>query len=264
MGILDNIAQDLGLTKKSSDNSYIGIGGFIAECRINDSITRTSYVPEYVVEDGSILNDHIVNAPLSIQIDGEIADIYIQPSPIVNEYQKINEKLGVIEQYIPAKTATQLSKIKGYIQTGVDAVAKVDKVIGDINYLLSAAGFGTDVDGHQKDFVKFLESNHKSKQLITIETALGIYSNMRITSYTLGKYEKSFLNYSISLIEFRTAKTILKDASLQISTPLKDKTKTTGDAKNQTADKQQKGDVAGKKPTVAKTQSLATKLGGLF
>ena len=34
--------------------------------------------PENYVEDGSVINDHIINDPITLSISGEVADIHLK------------------------------------------------------------------------------------------------------------------------------------------------------------------------------------------
>ena len=74
--MIQDFAKQIFGYERTDDRQEIGIGGFTADVRVNESIQMTSDAPDNYVEDGSVINDHVINNPIVLSIDGEVADIH--------------------------------------------------------------------------------------------------------------------------------------------------------------------------------------------
>jgi hypothetical protein len=238
----------------SSDTQTIGIGGYTAEVRIRDQMTLTSTAPTSYLEDGSFVQDHIINDPISFSLTGEIADIIIQSGINNNAFVSPLGDIGSITGFGTSFTASQQQVIDKAITSISDTVDKVNNASpNDIFGLFQGLASDGSVSG---SFVQFIKSIHASKTLISIQTAFGTMDNMRITSCTFDQVDNNWTNYSMTLQEIRFAK--IETVSVE-ETPTKTPT---GDASTQTQTAAEKGTVSGSTPNSTQEQSfLSTVLG---
>lgn len=265
MGSLDLIAGKLGLVSKNNNNNKGFDGIFTDDVRVKEELTLTLSTPDTYVEDGNYVNDHTIFNPKYLTIEGEVGEVYIKESSVLNEYFRLSDKLGVVGQYIPQRTATQLTQINGIVSSGINYTRQYDKVINDIDYVKGS--FVGNTSSVQKKFIDFVNLDlYEKGMLISIETSLGYFSDMKLVSATITKDSESTqsLKYSLVFKKWRVAKTKL--SAFESVTNSGNGTsnngsnnKSTGDAKVQTAKTSDKGQVQGK-PNV----SLATKLKKLF
>jgi hypothetical protein len=238
----------------SSDTQTIGIGGYTAEVRIRDQMTLTSTAPTSYLEDGSFVQDHIINDPISFSLSGEIADIIVQSgtnsSPFISPPGIVGEITGFSLPY----TASQQQVIDTAITSVSNAIDDFEASSpSDIFGLFQGLASDGSVSG---SFVQFIKSIHASKTLISIQTAFGTMENMRITSCTFDQTDNNWTNYSMSLQEIRFAK--IETVAVE-ETPAKSPT---GDASTQTQTAAEKGTVSGTTPSTTQEQSfLSTVLG---
>jgi len=70
------------------DGEEVGIGGFTAFAQISEKFSRSAKVPTTFLEDGSHVNDHIIREPLTVSIEGNVSDVYAQPSAPVAAFPR--------------------------------------------------------------------------------------------------------------------------------------------------------------------------------
>jgi len=176
------------LSSKISDvpKSEIGIGGFTAFVRVNDSTHFESEIPATPLEDGSVVNDHIILKPLRISIEGDVSDVHVRASPLIRQLQTKSAEIGNFTSlFAPAATQSQLSKVAEYANTALDAVHALDNMIGKGRQLLDMFGNHDARKSNQNKFVDYMEAAHLGRQLIDIDMPYRQRTNMRITSFTL-------------------------------------------------------------------------------
>jgi hypothetical protein len=116
---------------KGDDKEPIGIGGYVAGVRLKEDTTYTSNVTTNTVEDGAEINDHIINNPIIVNIEGEIGDVEKKPDPLIQAYKKAMRNVGVVTKYLPKRTQGQISKINSTVLKINDLLNKVDSIIDD-------------------------------------------------------------------------------------------------------------------------------------
>jgi len=241
--MIQDFAKQVFGSEKTDDRVEVGIGGFIAGVRVSESITLTSDVPDNYVEDGSVINDHIINNPVTISIDGEVADVnekvLFVPEIALKAIDKSAEILDSLS--IVKKTKQQLEKINEFAKPLGNAYKDVEDSFDQGQQLYDYFS-GQKAKTIQDDFFDFLNQIYYSKQLITIEMPFRDYKNMRITSLTISKDNTTnqALKYKLSAKEVRFAETILVDSNKYFKAP-------SPSSKDKVGDKDNKGVVEPKK-----------------
>lgn len=235
---LDFIADRLGLTKKNNDD-FDGYGGlFVDDARVSESLDWSLNTPDTYVEDGNFVNDHTIFNPKIITIEGEVAEVFEKDNPILTEYFKYASGLGVISTYLPGRTAAQISQISKVTNFAFGVTRYIDKAISDLNYV---KGFFTgEEESTQSKFITFVNVDlYQLGKVITIETKLGYYPNMKLQTANITKAnDGDYLKYKLVFKEWRTATVEGSGLTDVANNPA-------GDATNQTADNSDKGNVTG-------------------
>ena len=233
-----------------SEYEKVGIGGFTFYASTAESSTKTATVTANPVESGSTVNDHIIKNPATITLSGEIADVFIE-SPITPlTVQELVPAIGIIQDYLPGRTATQLSKINGLLATVDDYFIAADTAIN------KGAQLYDYFTGNQADtsitskFLEFFDQVYESNSVIDVECIDKVFKNMAITSFTTTKININNYNFTISLQTIVEAETTLIQLVKNAS----------GDATAQGADLSDKGT----QQTKNTDQSFASALIGSF
>ena len=194
----------------------IGIGGFTALVRTRERYIRTSSVPTTYLEDGSYINDHIIRDPLEIQIEGNVSDVHIRPSKLLETIKRTQGYIGIITQYIPERTEAQANKVEEITNNFISAVNKIDAAIEAGEQL---SGFIGLVDAASKSnieaFIGDMESFYQSDELIEIDTISGLHEKMRITHLEVERdNEFNAISFRIEAKQLRFAESIFTKTTL--------------------------------------------------
>lgn len=258
--MIDDIVKGY-LYKKKDEKQTVGIGGFNLDVRLDSSINFTMVAPENYVEDGSVINDHIVNDPITLSISGEVADIHIKPEFDDFVLETLREKIQfkVINTVL---TKQQQQKIQSVVDKVTGALKLVKKGLDIYNRFNNRNEPTPKYRTIQDDFFDFLELNYINKRLLTIEMPFRNYENMLITSLTITKDNSTNqkLKYSLSAKEIRFAEIAYAKADIYFDKPTAKPTSTT---KAKTTAKKDNG-VADTKDVTKTESEQQSLLGRLF
>lgn len=237
---IENKASLYG-TKKTE----IGIGGFTLLVNTEESIDLSSDVTTNYIESGDYVNDHIVRKPITISFSGEAGDIHVKESITFSDYKKIAATVGKLTPYFPKRTATQVSRIFGFMNTVGDTITKID---GYINDGISAYNFLTGVKPDpkkipQEQFMEFFTMIYEQRLYINLEAFGKEFKDMAMTSLSIKRVDTSFISYSMSFTQLRFAQTTM--VNVKKGKGLKNGKKK-GSNKTQTATKKENGTVRAK------------------
>ena len=237
-----------------SKKQPVGIAGFRLFARTRDVTNYKSQAPTTYLEDGSPVQDHIINDPLTITIEGNVGDVYQEKSAVETFKNKATSLLGQASQYLPAKTFAQLQKVNSLIDNVRDKVRKIQNAVRVGTNVLAGFGIGSPTKSNQEKFVDLMEAIYNSKALVTIEMNYRTFEMMRITDLTITKdASDTALKFSITAQKIRTAQLVYKKNN-------KLKKKSAGGVASQTAAQSDKGAQAGKSPNA----SLLSTVTGFF
>lgn len=229
--IKEFLEQQLPERLANKNVERIGIGGFILYASIKETASKTATITTNPVENGSVLNDHIIKNPTTITIEGEVADIYLQPKIIPSTLQQVFPPIGIIQQYLPGRTNTQISKLNSLITTANDYVSAADEAIDTGTQLYNYfKGKDSDETISQK-FLSYFDTVYESRSIIDVECIDKVFNNMGITSFVTTKIDKNNYTFAINLQKIIEAKTTLISLTKNA----------TGDAKSQGSSLSDKG-----------------------
>ena len=232
----------------------IGIGSFNTLARISEKINRTRATPTSYLESGEPVNDHIIREPLSIQITGEVSDVFAGPVRANQIVRSAQASLGLVVQYLPTRTQSQISKVSALANDVSNAIEKADRLISPSNF---ASFISFSNDGGRTNIERFIdtmEGIYASDKLINVDAPFRSYKNMSLSVFD---YERnnttSSLSFNLQFVQFRFVESIFVVGDR----PAKNPATANNGAQ---ADEADKGIQEGKK-----SESLASKyLGGLF
>lgn len=169
---------------QSPPSQEVGIGGFVSIARVSEQYTLTAEAPEAPVEDGSFANDHIILKPLTLSIEGSVADVFLRGSVIVDSFRRVQAEIGnVTSQYAPARTQAQLSRVSALVNDAADIIRATDAALAAGEQVLDFFGNqDAQTKSIREQFIDAMESLHFGRQLIAIDMPFRRHSNMVIVS----------------------------------------------------------------------------------
>lgn len=236
----------MNITPVEQPKKKVGIGGFVLFARVRESTTRKAQAPTTYLEDGTPVQDHVILEPLTLTIEGEVGDMYVERSPIIQKLQQKAKIIGQASQYLPARTASQVQNLAA---AGFGIASKVDEVqaVGNLGQSIFANGI-SDLTNQEK-FWKHIKQIHETKSLVAIDMADETYTGMLITELSATTDAASpAVKFNLTAQKIRTAKIKLK------KTP-------TDSVKGQAGDSVNQGAQSGKE---VKDRSILSTVGGLF
>lgn len=187
----------------------VGIAGYSMYAAVNETVNYKASAPTSVVEDGSFLNDHIINDPETISIEGVVGDVFRRDATIFNRVTPLSNTLGLITSFLPRFTSFQ-QQVVSTMQNSVSTA------IGSINSILQAGNPLNAIVGNldstsktlQEQFIDAIDNIYYGKQIIPIDVAGRRYDSMVITAATFTKSNvDTSISFKIEAQRFRIAQT---------------------------------------------------------
>ena len=231
----------------SSSLEEVGIGGFTLFARVSDQTQYSTASPTSVVEDGSYIGDHLINAPIKISISGDVADVFFN-APTKTASDSRLPTVGKSTSFLPKRTPSQSQR-----------VGQVNDSAGDrrrgINEQISLGANSGDYIGNKsgskpirEQFIDFIEAIHYGKQLVTISMPYRTHESMAINEVTVTRdNQRQALTFTLTAQKFRIAKTIFSDVSRFYKKPAPAVKSQTGGTADKGVQSPKSGDGAGKK-----------------
>lgn len=231
--------QDFLNRQIETKKDRVGIAGFTLFARVRDTTNYKSQAPTTYLEDGSPIQDHIINEPLILTIEGNVGDIYIEKTAIEKRVNRVNELIGQTSIYLPRRTQSAIQKANALVNTVRDKVRQIDRAIKTGSIVL---GFESPTKPPQEAFVDLMEALYEGKALVSIDMNYRTFDMMRITDLMITKdATNSALSFNITAQKIRTVQPVYRQF-----TPLKKNPAASVSA--QTSAQSDKGAQAGKRP----------------
>lgn len=223
--IIDELFKGRAQSSQSSSEEEIGIGGFKLFARVNQSTQYKAQVPNFVLEDGSYANDHIINDPLVLSINGEVGGTFFQklqsyiPEFLTNSQQNAISNVSV---YLPSRTTSQLSRINSLRSDANSYLSQLNRMASVGTELFNVFN-GTSAQkekDNQEQFIAFLESVYYSKQLIDIEMPYKKHTNMALTDLSIERNNtENSIKFTASFKKVQFAQIVYTSASKYFKKP---------------------------------------------
>jgi hypothetical protein len=197
----------------STQKQEVGIGGFTTWVRVRDSYKLESEAPTSPVEDGSFVNDHIIRKPMTLTIEGSVADVHLRRTPPAPQLTRALAEVGnVTSQYAPARTQSQLSVIAAQANELTDAARAVDNLVDTGEQLLDLFG---NKDGEsksiQEQFIDAMEAIYYASTVIDIDMQFRRHTNMVVLSFvasTDNQTDETTFTIEAQRLEFSELETV--------------------------------------------------------
>lgn len=219
MNIIDEIKNNIAGGKE--EPVEIGIDDITIMIRITESESYTSEVATTLLEDGSNASDHVIINPVTINITGDVSDIFRSASTFAQITDEIQSQIGAVDGYIPAKTQQQLSKISAIANDLNDVNRAIENAYNKgSNILNSFKNNSNAADGNQKKFYDEIVAKQRAGQRVKIKMPFKTHENMIITNIDFG-WDNEFdsTGFSLSAQQIRFATSAVTRIDTQIINP---------------------------------------------
>jgi len=165
------------------DNPPPGIAGFVFSIVGEDGSDLESEITDHYTEENNSIQDHIGLRPETVTISGEIAEV-TQATPTISRSIESNSPLPLIEGYLPTLSPGATAEQDQVVATR----ARTEAAITSSNSLY---GFYLDHLPQQPNQTKqqvaygYLYQLWKGRQLCSVETPWGFFTNMAIQSLSV-------------------------------------------------------------------------------
>lgn len=231
----------------SSSLEEIGIGGFMMFARVSDQTQYSTASPTSVVEDGSYIGDHLINAPIRITINGDVADVFYNAPPRSRSESRL-PTVGKTTSFLPKRTPSQLQWVAKVINSAADRRREIDEKISLGSKPGDFVGNKSGGKPLREQFIDFIEAIHYGKQLVSISMPYRTHDSMAINEVTVTRdNQRQALSFTLTAQKFRIAKTIYSDVSRFYKKPAPSVKSQTGATADKGVQSPKSGDGAGKK-----------------
>lgn len=192
----------------------IGIGGFLLTAIESKALEMDSEIPDHNLEDGSVIQDHIIQRPKRIIVEGTVGDIHERPAPQRVAIDRVSDELGRITAYIPEKTAAQISRSRALLEDAADFARKVEDLINAGEGTAEFFGVRDPETPLGEQFIDFIETIRDQKQTIDLDFPFRKYSNMAVLTLSIERDNTgNALSYSITFkkVEFASTRVVASE-----------------------------------------------------
>ncbi len=163
------VESELNNIFKLNEKQKIGIAGFYMMAIVRQSFVKTNSVPIIPLENGSYATDHIINNPLSIEIEGTVSNIYKDFGGVQEAYIKALGTVGNITRFLPSRTREQINKINEFIQDTQNLINKIDDYINVGQQIVNIFSANSQSKTLTQQFIDVINALMDSRQIIKIE-----------------------------------------------------------------------------------------------
>lgn len=200
--------------KEANDSIFItdvdGISGLTLDITNDEKVRLQSSITDYVLENGSVVQNNITLQPINIELRGFIGELVVKKPRRVKETNFIQSRLNKLTGILP-ELSTQAQQ---YLNTFNDTVEKIDEYNTKISntFDLVNSSFTKDLKSNQKKQFNILFDFWKSKTILSVKTSWMDFENIVIESVEVGqtdtlyKTEISIKLKQLSFAELKTAK----------------------------------------------------------
>lgn len=196
------------------NNPPLGVAGFLFDIPDENEINLRSDITDHYIEDNTAIQDQIGLKPEEYTVRGLVAELvaYAPTSALV---AKIPDALPTNAAFLPDLTA---GAFQALAQAAAQQLAIVDSVTSsqDLYSLYSQRAIQPPNATHQSSAFGYFYELWKGRQLVTVETPWGIFTNMAIMSVGTKqdgttKYESAF---TVTFKKIRVAQSVTVSVGL--------------------------------------------------
>lgn len=190
-----------------------GIAGFVFDYSTGDAVDLESDTTDHYTENGSFVNDHIVNKPIKITLNGLIGElVYRKPQGLLGALATLGGGLATVAAYGGNYTPQFFQKIQGIVGKTQAAVNSVNRYLNQAQSALKAINslFGAQQTAQEIAF-NSLWSLWKAKMIFGVDTPWAYFPSMTISNIGF-RQDGDSISYSsivVTMKEFRGASTKL-------------------------------------------------------
>lgn len=190
------------------DNPPPGIAGFIFAVVEDDAAELESDITDHYTEENNSIQDHIGLRPETVTISGSVAEVVLA-APKLLRATEANNPLPLIEGYIPtlAPRATAVQdQVVATLASEQAAVTSTDSLFGFYLDRLKQQPNQT----KQQVAYGYLYQLWKGRQLFSVETPWGFFTNMAIQSVSAHQGPNSgfISDFTITFKKIRTIRSL--------------------------------------------------------
>lgn len=190
------------------NNPPYGIAGFLFDIQKQDEVELNSDITDHYIENNTAIQDHIALAPEVVRLRGVVAELVYRP-PASNQTTKATNPLPLVAELTPEFTPGARELLASAQQLVRDAARSATASTSLYNLYRNRAQTQPRQTRQSSAFLYF-RSLWASRELFTVETPWGYFTNMAITSMLAVQDEetKYATDFSISFKKIRVARDV--------------------------------------------------------
>lgn len=190
------------------NNPPYGIAGFLFDIVTEDAVELTSDITDHYVEDNTAIQDHIALAPEQITVRGIVAEL-VRRQPAENVRSRVDNPLPLLTTISPEFTPGAAERLAARAARTVDANRAALYSQSVYNFYQNRASTPPRQTRQSAAFLYFY-SLWKSRQLFTVESPWGYWTNVAISSFrgVQGAETKYASDFTLTFKKIRVARDI--------------------------------------------------------
>lgn len=234
------------------DNPPTGIAGFVMDIPEEELVSLASDISEHYVEDNTTVVDQVALKPESITLRGVVAELVSSQETALPAPVAVQDPLPDTEELAGASLTPQQAQAQTAAQTAQEQTQASLATASSIYELYDRKAGQQPNETKQQKAYRYFYALWKSRELFTVETPYGTFTDMVISSLTMSQQPVSryLSDVSITFVKIRQASAV----SVTVG-------QLAGRARAQSAAASNLGNIGLSSLTNSKTSSLLTEMG---
>lgn len=187
----------------------LGINGFLFDIPREENLDLRTDVTDHFTENNSFINDHIVNQPVTVTLNGYQGELIFEGlGGIAGGIQQLQNRLETVEAYAGESTPGAVQDAQRVLNQTQRAISTINQTVDRVQNVIGLLG-GQQGQEQTRQERAYNELNglRLARTPVTLQTPWAYFDSMIITSLRFVQTEETRdrSEISVSLKEFRTA-----------------------------------------------------------
>ena len=152
-----------------------GIAGFVFDVEAETTVSADTEISDHYSEYNNFFNDHAALRPMEVTMRGFVGELVLKsPQGVAGLISGLQNKLTTLDAILGKYTPQALSKVKGVITKGQNAINQIDNTISRVKNIVGLFVNGSPAPTKQEQAFAKLMALRETRQVFTLVSPYGL------------------------------------------------------------------------------------------